>query len=81
MPALRVHIEYKSLVFDEPLRFDMLVEDCRLLKLKWVPELLPIHQAQLLSYRKLMDIPLGLIINFHEVKLTEGWVRRLLPGG
>ena len=75
-----VRIEYKGLVFEEPLRFDVLVEDCLLLELKCVQEILPIHKAQLLSYMKLLDIPLGLIINFHELKLTDGLVRMILPG-
>jgi len=75
-----VRIEYKGLVFDEPLRFDVLVEDCLLLELKSVEEILPIHKAQLLSYMKLLDIPLGLIFNFHELNLTDGIVRMILPG-
>src|SRR5262245_52258716 len=61
-----VTIQYKGLVFDETLRFDVLVENCLLLELKCVQELLPIHEAQLLTYMKLLNIPLGLIINFHE---------------
>ena len=75
-----VRNEYKGLVFDEPLRFDVLVEGCLLLELKCVQEVLPIHKAQILSYMKLLDIPLGLIINFHEMKLTDGVVRMILPG-
>jgi GxxExxY protein len=75
-----VRIEYKDLVFDEPLRFDMLVEDCLLLELKAVQEILPIHKAQLLSYMKLLKVPLGLLINLHEMKLTDGVSRMLLPG-
>ena len=75
-----IRIEYKGLVFDEPLRFDVLAEGCLLLELKCVQAVLPIHQAQLLSYMKLLDIPLGLIINFHELKLTDGVVRMILPG-
>jgi GxxExxY protein len=75
-----VKIEYKGVVFEEPLRFDVLVEDCLLLELKSVQEILPIHKAQLLSYMKLLDVPVGLIINFHELKLTDGVVRMILPG-
>ena len=60
-----VRIEYKGLVFEEPLRFDVLIADCLLLELKCVKEILPIHKAQLLSYLKLLNVPLGLIINFH----------------
>ncbi|PYJ83826.1 MAG: GxxExxY protein [Verrucomicrobia bacterium] len=74
-----VRIEYKGLVFDEPLRFDVLIEGSLLLELKCVQEILPIHKAQLLSYMKLLDVPLGLIINFHEVKLTDGVARMILP--
>jgi GxxExxY protein len=75
-----VRIEYKGLVFDEPLRFDVLVENCLLLELKCVQEILPIHKAQLLSYMKLLNIPIGLIINFYELKLADGLVRMILPG-
>ena len=75
-----IRIEYKGLVFDEPLRFDVLIEGCLLLELKCVQAILPVHKAQLLSYLKLLDIPLGLIINFHEMKLIDGVVRMILPG-
>src|SRR5882757_4093906 len=44
-----VKIEYKGFIFEEPLRFDVLAEDCLLLELKSVQEVLPIHKAQLLS--------------------------------
>jgi GxxExxY protein len=76
----RVQIEYKGLVFEELLRFDVLVEDCLLLELKCVQEILPIHKAQLLSYMKLLNVPVGLIMNFHEPKLIDGVIRLILPG-
>lgn len=75
-----VKIEYKGMTFDESLRFDVLVEDCLLVELKSIQEILPVHKAQLLSYMKLLDIPVGLIFNFHEVKLTDGLCRMILPG-
>jgi GxxExxY protein len=75
-----VRIEYKGLVFEEPLRFDVLLEDCLRLELKSVQEILPVYKAQLLSYMKLLDLPVGLIINFHEMKLVDGVVRLILPG-
>lgn len=75
-----VRIEYKGFVFEETLRFDVLVEDCLLLELKSVQEVLPVHKAQLLSYMRLLDVPVGLLINFHEVKLVEGINRLILPG-
>jgi GxxExxY protein len=75
-----VLIEYKGFMREEPLRFDLLVEDCLLLEVKAVQEVLPIHKAQLLSYMKLLNIPLGLLINFHEMKLVDGVHRMILPG-
>jgi GxxExxY protein len=75
-----VPIEYKGWTFEEPLRFDLLVEECLLLELKSVEKILPIHKAQLLSYMKLLNVPLGLLINFHEMKLIDGVQRLILPG-
>ena len=75
-----VRIIYKDLTFDEPLRFDVLVEDCLLVEAKSVERILPIHKAQLLSYMKLLNVPIGLLINFHEVVLKNGISRLILPG-
>ena len=75
-----VPIEYKGLTFDEPLRFDLLVEDCLLVENKCVEKILPIHKAQLLSYMKLLNVPLGLVINYHETVLRRGIARMMLPG-
>jgi GxxExxY protein len=59
-----VRIEYKGLVFDEPLRFDIMVDNCLLLELKAVEALHPFSKAQLFSYMKLLDIPIGLLTTF-----------------
>src|SRR2546427_10491923 len=75
-----VHVEYKGLVFDEPLRFDLLVVNCLLVELKAVEPLHPSSKAQLFSYTKLLDIPIGLLINFHEPVLKNGIFRMILPG-
>lgn len=75
-----VQIQYKGFIREEPLRFDVLVEDCLLVEAKAVEKILPIHKAQLLSYMKLMDVPLGLLINFHELRLVDGVHRMILPG-
>lgn len=75
-----VKIGYKGTTFEEPLRFDLLVEGCLLLELKCVEKILPIHKAQLLSYMKLLNVQIGLIFNYHELKLTDGLVRMILPG-
>ena len=75
-----VQIEYKGEIFEEELRFDLLVEGCLLLELKAVQEVHPIHKASLLSYMKLLNVPLGLVINFHEMKLVDGVSRMILHG-
>ena len=68
---LRVFLEYKGLVFEEPLRLDILIDDVLILELKAVEKVLPIHKAQLLSYMKLLNKPVGLLINFHELVLKD----------
>jgi len=75
-----VIVQYKQFKREETLRFDVLAEECLLVDAKAVERLLPIHKAQLLSYMKLLDVPLGLLINFHEIKLTDGVRRLILPG-
>ncbi len=75
-----VPVDYKGFVFDESLKLDVFVDDCLILELKAVVKVLPIHKAQLLSYMKLMDVPLGLLVNFHELCLVNGVHRLILPG-
>ena len=75
-----VLVHYKGFTREEPPRFDLLVQECVLVEAKAVEKILPIHKAQLLSYMKLLDVPLGLLINFHEMKVTDGIHRLILPG-
>lgn len=75
-----VTIEYKGFTREEPLRFDVLVGECVLVEAKAVETVLPVHKAQILSYMKLLDVPLGLLINFHEMQVTQGISRLILPG-
>jgi GxxExxY protein len=75
-----VPITYKGRTRNEPLRFDVLVEGCVLVEAKAVESVLPIHKAKLLSYMKLLNVPIGLLINFHEVRLVDGVNRLILPG-
>src|SRR5258708_40142785 len=75
---MEVDIEYKGLVFREPLKLDLLVENRVLVELKSVERILPIHKAQLLSYMKLLQVPVGLLINFHEPVLKGGIARLIL---
>ena len=66
-----VVIRYKQFQRKMPLRFDLLIDHCLLVEGKAVEKVLPIHKAQLLSYMKLLNIPLGSIINFKVLKLTD----------
>lgn len=75
-----VQISYKGFVKEELLRFDVLVEGCVLVEAKAVDHILPIHKAQLLSYMKLLNVPVGLLINFNAPKPTDGISRLILPG-
>lgn len=75
-----VQIRYKDVLFEEVLRFDVLVEDCLLIEVKAVEHVLPVHVAATISYLKLLDLPLGLMINFHVPKLVDGVKRLVIPG-
>lgn len=70
-------ITYKSVRLDCGYRIDLIVEDQVIIELKAVEKLLPIHEAQLISYLKLSGIRRGLIINFNVRLLKEGVVRRV----
>jgi GxxExxY protein len=74
---LRVQLEYKGFVFDEQLGLDFLIDDVLILEFKAVQQILPIHEAQLMRYMKLLKKPLGLLFNFHELVLKNG-IRRLV---
>ncbi len=71
-------IVYKGLRLDCGYRMDLVVNDVVLLELKAVEQLLPIHEAQLLTYLKLSSIKIGLLINFNVPVLKQGVVRRVL---
>ena len=77
---LNVPVTYKELQFEAPLRLDVYVDNCLIVELKAVEHILPIHKAQLMSYMRLLDAPVGLLINFHETKLVSGVHRMILPG-
>ncbi len=70
-------IKYKELVVPEAYRIDLLVENLLVVELKTVASLLPIHSAQILTYLRMSNKQLGLLINFHSVLLTDG-IKRLV---
>jgi len=65
---IRIHLGY---------RIDLLVEESVVVELKTVTKLLPVHEAQLLSYLKLGNFRAGLLINFHSARLKDG-IKRMV---
>ena len=69
---------YKTLHLDCGYRMDIVAEESIILELKAIDKILPIHKAQLLTYLKLSNKPIGLLLNFHEALLKDGIVRMTL---
>jgi GxxExxY protein len=83
LKGLRVEVEtpipftYRGRRIDVGYRIDLLVEDRVLVELKALTKVLPVHEAQLLSYLRLGGYPVGLLINFHVLLLRDG-IRRMV---
>lgn len=71
-----IPLEYKGVLLDCGYRLDLVVEDALIVEIKSVERLLPIHKAQLVTYMRLTQIPVGLLVNFNEPLLRNG-LRRL----
>lgn len=72
---VKIPIFYKNEPIGSDYIIDILVEDELILELKAVEKVLPVHKAQLLSYLRLTDRRLGILINFNVPRLVEGWKR------
>lgn len=71
-------ISYKGIALKCGYRADLLVEDCLLIELKAVDKILPVHEAQVLTYMKPAGVKIGLLINFNEKLLKDGIKRFVL---
>jgi GxxExxY protein len=71
-----VPLHYKGFTLGATYRIDLVVEDLVVVELKSVDRLQPVHEAQLLTYRRLTNSPAGLLINFNVARLVDG-VKRL----
>ena len=67
-----MEMQYKGVNLGEGLRLDLLVEDSLIVELKSVDELKPVHYKQLLTYLKLLDKRIGLLINFNVNDFRDG---------
>jgi len=74
---VKLPVHYDGLVLESGYRLDLLVQDLVVIELKCVDTLLPIHKAQLLTYLRLANKPLGLLLNFNVVHMREG-IKRIL---
>jgi GxxExxY protein len=70
-------VSYKNVNLDCGYRIDLIVENKVIVELKTVDELLPIHEAQILTYLKLANLPVGFLINFNVPLLKQG-VKRIV---
>ena len=73
---LELPITYKNNSIDSGYRIDLLVDDRVIVELKAVDRILPIHEAQLLSYLKMSNLKIGLLLNFNVTRLKHG-IKRL----
>jgi GxxExxY protein len=62
---MTVPVNYKGIDLETGLRCDFFIEECLVLELKAVETILPVHEAQILTYMKLLEAPIGLIVNFN----------------
>jgi len=74
---LPVPLNYKGVRIEVGFRADVIVEQKLLIELKAVEQVLPIHKAQVITYLKLMRLPVGLLINFNEMLIKHG-IQRVL---
>ena len=73
----KLPIIYKGQPIDLDFKADIIVENTLILEIKSVQQLLPVHEAQLLTYLKVSNLPIGLLLNFNETVLKNGIRRRI----
>ena len=73
-----IPVQYKGVALNANFRADFIVEGKVILELKAIEKLLPVHEAQLLTYMKLASCPIGFLINFNVPVLKKGIIRRVL---
>jgi GxxExxY protein len=72
-----VAFEYDGMTFEAGLRVDLLIEDKFIVELKSVETMIPVHPKQVLTYLRLLHLPLGLLINFGAATFKEG-IKRIV---
>jgi GxxExxY protein len=75
---LLVPIDYKGLILSTDYRLDFLIEDSIIVELKAIDGILPVHEAQLLTYMKLLNKPKGILINFNTVNIVSSGSKQMV---
>ncbi len=68
---LRIPIQYKDFSIEADLKCDLVIEEILIVELKSVKKILQIHEAQILTYMKLLEVPMGLLINFNVTNIYK----------
>lgn len=71
-----IAMNYRGVVVDNAFKVDLLVNECLIIEIKSIDRLAPVHGKQVLTYLRLMDLPLGLLMNFGEATFKSG-LRRI----
>jgi len=78
LTELLVTVKFKGIALAADLRCDLFVEQILVVELKAISAFVPIHQAQLLTYMKLLNVPKGLLLNFNSVNLFKDGQKTLV---
>jgi GxxExxY protein len=74
---VEVPLTYKELEIERAYRADLIVDKCVVVEIKSVETILPVHEAQLLTYLRLCKMKLGLLLNFNVPLLKNGIIRKI----
>lgn len=66
---LALPIQYKGFSFSENFRCDLYIENCMVLELKTIEDILPVHHAQVMTYMKILKAPKGMLVNFNSERI------------
>lgn len=75
---VEIPIRYDNILIDGGFRADLIVEGVVIVELKAVEKVVPIHEAQLMTYLRLSGIRAGLLLNFNQLRVTENLIRRVI---
>ena len=78
---MSVPVNYKGVEIEAALRCDFFIENAIVVELKAVETVLPVHEAQVLTYLKLLNVPKGILLNFNVSNIAREGQRAFVTGG